>query len=119
MGIFFKAIPRAAAAGTAGVPVANPAKPRQTVEWNGGNPVTESEQNLQEVLDQGAAAAGRSKFLWGRLICATCLLLAIVAGIIYTAHDKDLQQLNATLLHSFEVLLGGLIGLILGESQSK
>jgi hypothetical protein len=47
------------------------------------------------------------------------LLAAVFAAGIYCAHDDKLEEWGKILLHSFELLLGALIGLITGEAAHK
>ena len=60
-----------------------------------------------------------SKPIWGRLIFATVILVAIFVGCVYTAHDGKLDKLYELLLHSFELLLGAFLGILTGEIASR
>jgi len=75
------------------------------------------EQNVQEV-DTGGSP-GADKFSWGRLAFAAGLLAVVFVGGVYTAHDDKLADWSKLLLHSFELLLGALVGLITGEAARK
>lgn len=99
MGIFFKSSPTVVQVRTTTPP------PGQEMP----------EQMQAEVVEESES----SKPIWGRLIFATIILVAIVIGCIYTAHDDKLVDLYKILLHSFELLLGAFIGILTGEYVSK
>lgn len=63
----------------------------------------------------------RGQFSWGRLACAIALLVIIFLAGIYTARDPtpEVKEWSKILLHSFELLLGAVIGLITGEALAK
>lgn len=65
------------------------------------------------------ARSVKGKFSWKRLVGAIVLLGALLVPAIYTAHDEALVDLYKVLLHSFELVLGGVIALLLGESTSR
>ena len=59
------------------------------------------------------------KFSWGRLVVAIALLIGLLVAAIYCAQDDKLQDLYRLLLHSFELILGAVIGLLTGEAMSR
>ena len=65
------------------------------------------------------AESSKGKFLWHRLIFAAVLLIALLIGAIYTAMDPRLADLYTVLIHSFELILGAIIGLLTGESINR
>ena len=122
MGIFFRTVQQTPATSAvqkvvAGERVASENKP--TIEWNQDQTREVLEQMAQEVVTAVAPAPAQRQFIWFRLLLAVILLAGIGAMIVYTAHDEKLAKFYEILLHAFEVLLGGLIGLLLGESQTK
>ena len=67
----------------------------------------------------GGGAPGPNKtFSWPRAIVALVSLAIIFVAGAYCAHDDKLAAWSTAFLHSFEVLLGGLVGMIVGESSS-
>jgi hypothetical protein len=76
------------------------------------------EQMSAEVVSTPPPSSDKP-FLWGRLVFAVALLAAVFAAGIYCAHDDKLEEWGKILLHSFELLLGALIGLITGEAAHK
>jgi hypothetical protein len=73
----------------------------------------------KSVAPTGGGGNGTAKqFHPGRALVAVVLLAVIFIAGIYCAHDEKLAQWSTVLLHSFEVLLGGLVGMIVGESAS-
>ena len=56
---------------------------------------------------------------WVRVVVAAVLLVILMAAAIYTAYDPKLGALHTSLVHGFEVLLGGVIGLVLGERVAR
>jgi hypothetical protein len=64
------------------------------------------------------AAAGQ-QFIWSRFVGACVFLLVIVGFGIYAGHDDKMKDWSAAALHTFQILLGGLVGLVLGEKPSS
>jgi hypothetical protein len=62
------------------------------------------------------AQSSKGKFLWHRLMFAALLLIALLIAAIYTAQDEKLAELYSVLVHSFELILGAIVGLLTGES---
>jgi len=119
MGIFYKAIPATPVVRKVVVAERVAGENKPTIEWNQDPARADLEQMVQEVVTQAAPAPVQRQFLWLRLILAFALLAGIGAMIIYTAQVDKLAKFYEILLHAFEVLLGGLIGLLLGEGQTK
>ena len=78
-------------------------------------------------LDQRAAAmalqaqtqAPKTQFLWGRLVVAVAML-ALLGGLgIWSATIPPLEAWSKMFLHSFEILFGGVVGLLGVESATK
>jgi len=78
-----------------------------TVEWPA---------ELAAVKAAEIAQSSKGKFLWHRLIFAVILLVALLIAAIYTAQDEKLAELYSVLVHSFELILGAIVGLLTGES---
>ncbi len=57
-------------------------------------------------------------FNWAPFWGSVVLLVLIFAAGIYTAHDAKMTDWSDPLLHTFQVLLGGWIGLIVGEKNT-
>ena len=55
----------------------------------------------------------------GRVIAAIVVLALIFGAGVYCAHDPAMKEWSAPLLHTFELLLGGLVGLIIGEKGTS
>jgi hypothetical protein len=53
---------------------------------------------------------------WGRLAVALVLLLALLGGAIGTARGGDYAQVHGVLVHSFELMLGAVVGILTGEA---
>lgn len=58
-------------------------------------------------------------FSWPRLTLAIGLLALIFVGAVYTGRDPALSQLYAVVVHGFEVGLGGVLGLLVGEAGAR
>ena len=56
---------------------------------------------------------------WPRLLVAAIFLAILFGAAIYTGHDDKLRDLYGVLVHAFELLLGGAIGLVVGEGAAK
>jgi hypothetical protein len=76
------------------------------------------EQNSAAVVG-ASGAAGTPQFNWLRLVFAIVLLGLIFGAGIYTAGDAKLDEWNKILIHAFQLLLGGTVGLIVGEAASN
>jgi len=53
-----------------------------------------------------------------RFVGALLFLAGMFVAGIYCAHDDKLQEWSKVLLHGFEILLGAVIGIVIGEGQS-
>jgi hypothetical protein len=85
-----------------------------------------SDPNVVSNVRQAAAEHAKvviqrvqGEFSWGRMLFAVALLALVFAGAVYTARDAALAQLYSVLVHGFEILLGGVAGLLLGEAVAK
>jgi hypothetical protein len=57
---------------------------------------------------------------WERVLGAVLLLAAVLVAAIYTGrHQTELKALYDVLVHAFEILFGGVVGLITGEAVSR
>ena len=87
------------------------------------NPAQSAVQIAANVADQVARSATENvlpskQFRWGRAIFSVVFLLIIFFAGIYCAHDDKLLDYSKVLLHSFELLLGALVGTIIGEGST-
>ena len=80
------------------------------------------------IVDQKTAATTKGsevarqsagQLSWIRLGVAILILGAILIAAIYTAFYPQLEALYALMLHSFELILGAVIGLLTGEAISR
>jgi len=78
-------------------------------------PEPSSEAQTRALALQRQTAARLS---WGRLAVAVLLLAGILVASIYCAQNDKLQDLYRLLLHSFELILGAVVGLLTGEAIS-
>lgn len=62
--------------------------------------------------------SGPGQFYWIRLIFAALFLFAILGAGIYT-DLHNLEVWSKMLLHSFEILLGIIVGLLGGEAAAR
>jgi len=58
-------------------------------------------------------------FVWGRFIAAVVILVVLFGAGVYTAQNDKLQDWSKALLHTFEILLGWVVGQITGEAVAK
>jgi hypothetical protein len=108
MGLFFKSAPV--------VPAVTESLREAVTEHP--NTVLIPEQMASEIVS-GVENKVSPSIYWGRLIFAIVLLCLVLAAGIYTAQDEKLSEWSKILLHSFELLLGAVIGLITGEAIAK
>ena len=59
------------------------------------------------------------KFRIWRFVGAVVFLALIFVAAVYCARDDKLQALSQVLVHGFEVLLGAVIGIVIGESSAS
>ncbi|MBI3398316.1 MAG: hypothetical protein HY026_03670 [Deltaproteobacteria bacterium] len=76
------------------------------------NTMQETSSRTNQVIRQVSG-----KFSWGRFIIALLLLVSIFMAGIYTA-QTGLEDWSKVLLHSFELVLGLMLGLLGGEAAS-
>ena len=65
------------------------------------------------------ASARQSRLVWGRVVAAGVVLLAILGAGLYAGTVPALDAWNKALLHAFEVLLGLFVGVVGGEAASR
>lgn len=108
MGLFFKSTPIVPAIRTSlqAAFMTNPAE----VEHPG--------QRAAEIAEEIQQQA-RGKFAWDRFLVAIVLLVVLGALGFYTAQSDKLEAWNKVLLHSFELIFGGVVGLITGEAAAQ
>ena len=58
-------------------------------------------------------------FQWARFLLALLLLALVFFAGIYCAQKDMLQKWSDVLLHTFEVLLGAVVGIVVGENTAK
>jgi hypothetical protein len=63
----------------------------------------------------GGAPSVPKQFSWARGLTAVIFLVVIFVAGVFCAHDDKLSAYSTVLLHSFEILLGALVGMIVGE----
>jgi hypothetical protein len=80
--------------------------------------VANPDQEAAEKAEQIAARVAGT-FSWVRLLVALALLTLLFLGAVKTGRDPALQQLYTVLLHGLEVGLGGVLGLLVGESTAR
>ena len=79
------------------------------------NPQQEAANRAAAVVQQ---VSGPGQFYWIRLIFAALILFAILGAGIYT-DLHNLEVWSKMLLHSFEILLGIVVGLLGGEAAAR
>lgn len=106
MGVFYtsKPNPQAAAAIIADALRQDPAKIPNVPQ--------EANQRAEALTDQLEQKALSGK----RLSVALGLLGGLLLAAIYTGRVEDLRELHEVLNHSFEILIGGISGLLTGEA---
>jgi hypothetical protein len=74
---------------------------------------------VKKTSDASGGAPPDKQFSWARATVAIIFLIAIFVAGIYCARDDKLSAWSTVLLHSFEILLGGLVGIIVGEKSGS
>jgi hypothetical protein len=82
-------------------------------------PQDENIEQMSQEVGTESSPSSPNQFLWGRLLFAILLLAVVFAGGVYTAHDDKLADWSKLFVHSFELLLGALVGLLTGEASKK
>jgi hypothetical protein len=72
--------------------------------------------NIATTLTNQVAPAA---FAWSRFLGAMAFLAVIFVAGVYTARDPQLQDWSKVLLHAFEICLGGVVGIVIGEKTSR
>jgi hypothetical protein len=79
-------------------------------------------QSVVNLKQEAGKRAGQvlttQQFSWGRLAIALLLLIALFAAGIYSA-THHLDDWSKVMTHSFELVLGLLIGLLGGEAAAQ
>jgi len=108
MGIFYKKVPVREAA----VPVVKQAL-RET-SLDGKQLEDKAEEMAAEITK---AAAG--EFSWVRFGVGIGLFVLLVVLALYTGRIEEYASLYSKLVSAIEILLGGIIGIVLGESADR
>jgi hypothetical protein len=66
----------------------------------------------------GGGGGGGGGFAVGRILVAVVVLALIFFAGVYCAHDAAMKDWSTPLLHTFELLLGGMVGIIVGEKTA-
>jgi len=83
------------------------------------NTVKDFDQHASEMATQVQEQTPKAQFLWGRLGVAV-VMLALLGGLgIWSATIPSLDAWSKMFLHSFEILFGGVTGLLGVESVTK
>jgi hypothetical protein len=64
------------------------------------------------------AATTTTQFAVNRIAAAFVLLAFVFGAGVYCAHDPMMKDWSPVLLHTFELLLGGMVGIIIGEKTA-
>jgi hypothetical protein len=82
------------------------------------NPQTIDIKQAAANLTKEVTAKMEPKVSWARLAIAVVLLIAVFGAGLYAAAHQ-LQDWNSALIHSFELVLGLVLGLLGGEAASQ
>jgi hypothetical protein len=80
--------------------------------------ITDRGQKAIEMANQVKDQVTRG-FAWGHFGAAILFLVLLFFGGIYTAQHTGLEAWSTVLLHTFEVALGGVVGIVIGERSAK
>src|SRR5712692_9034543 len=83
------------------------------------NPHVANPQQTVLNLAEQVKAQVTGNFAVGRFLAALFFLALLFAGGIYTAQHEQLKEWSTVLLHTFEVALGGVVGIVIGEKTGK
>jgi hypothetical protein len=108
MGIFYKKVPIQEAA----APVVRQAL--REISLDGKQLEDKAEGMVAEIAQ---AAAG--EFSWLRFGVGIGLFVLLVALALYTGRIEEYAALYSKLVSAIEILLGGIIGIVLGESAGR
>lgn len=78
----------------------------------------EAERSFTRSLQVAASQVPSGQFSWGRLFFAILLLFLIFGAGIWTAL-YNLEDWSKVLLHSFELVLGLVLGILGGEAAAR
>jgi hypothetical protein len=67
----------------------------------------------------GVASQVSGDFDWKRAAVGIVLLAIVLGAGLYAGQNSQLKDWSTALLHTFEVLAGGLVGLIVGEAAAR
>lgn len=119
MGIFFKSIPSPAP--LAALPTAVPPSlepPLAAPSSLESAELSLETLNAEPTVRLKAAIAPSGQLRWGRLFFAISLLSLIFCAGIWTALN-NLEDWSKVLLHSFELVLGLILGILGGEAAAR
>src|SRR4030042_1628544 len=77
------------------------------------------DQRASAMALQAQTQTPKTQFLWGRLVVAVAIL-ALLGGLgIWSATVTSLDAWSKMFLHSFEIMFGGVMGLLGVESATR
>lgn len=79
----------------------------------------EMAQQINNRVTGGGDGGGNGGFAWGNFLAAVIFLALILGAGIYTSQHAGLEAWSTVLLHTFEVALGGVVGIVIGERTAK
>ena len=64
----------------------------------------------------GQLPNGERTLSWSRLSFAAGLLAALLGAALWTAGSPDYAEVHSVMIHSFELVLGAVLGILTGEA---